>query len=260
MGVLLEVKDINRFFGGLQAVRGVSFTVPEGVIKAIIGPNGAGKTTLFNVICGNLSPTSGSILFRGRAISHLKPFQIAALGISRTFQTTRLFPHMTVLENVMVGRHTRSRTGFLGAMLSLPNAWREESEIESKAMETLGLFGLHSLADEHAGNLPFGLQRRVEFARAISTEPQLVLLDEPAAGLNITETNELAGLIRRIRGWGVTILVVEHDMSLVMGISDEIVVLDEGNKLAEGTPETIQRDPEVIKIYLGEQDASSPES
>jgi len=249
---LLETRELSRSFGGIQAVREVSFSVPRGAIVAIIGPNGAGKTTLFNLIAGTVRPDGGSVLFRGEAITARKPHAIAALGIARTFQTTKLFPRMTVLENVMVGRHPRTRSGFVAGMLSLPRTWREEREIREKALAILDEFGLGAHAGATAGGLPFGLQRLVEFARALATEPALLLLDEPAAGLNIYETGELAGLIARIRDRGVTCLLVEHDMSLVMNVSDGVIVLDQGRKIAEGPPREVQRNPEVIRIYLGD--------
>jgi branched-chain amino acid transport system ATP-binding protein len=249
---LLETRSLHRFFGGLHAVKDVSFKVPQGAIKAVIGPNGAGKTTLFNLIAGTLAPHQGTVLFRGRPITARKPHAIARLGIARTFQTTKLFPHMTVLENVMVGRHPRTRAGFLAGMLNLPHTWRENRQIEAKAREVLADLGLAACAGQIASNLSFGRQRLVEFARALATEPSLLLLDEPAAGLNIYETRELATLIQSIRDRGVTCLVVEHDMSLVMDISDEVVVLAQGEKIAEGPPRAIQRDPEVIRIYLGD--------
>ena len=248
---LLEIRELSRSFGGLKAVNDVSFTVRADSIKSVIGPNGAGKTTLFNLISGMLPCDSGSILQKGREITGFQPHRIAALGLSRTFQTTKLFSRMTVLENVMVGRHTRTRAGFLSGVLSLPWTWREEREIRERSMELLDTLGLADAAAELASNLPFGRQRLLEIARALATEPSLLLLDEPAAGLNIYETREMADLVLKIRGWGITVLLVEHDMSLVMDISDEIVVLNYGRKVAEGEPAAIQRDPEVIRIYLG---------
>ena len=248
---LLEIRELSRSFGGLKAVNDVSFTVRADSIKSVIGPNGAGKTTLFNLISGMLPCDSGSILQKGREITGFQPHRIAALGLSRTFQTTKLFSRMTVLENVMVGRHTRTRAGFLSGVLSLPWSWREEREIRERSMGLLDTLGLADTAAELASNLPFGRQRLLEIARALATEPSLLLLDEPAAGLNIYETREMADLVLKIRGWGVTVLLVEHDMSLVMDISDEIAVLNYGRKVAEGEPAAIQRDPEVIRIYLG---------
>lgn len=258
--VLLETRKLNRYFGGLHAVKDVSFAVHRGEIKAVIGPNGAGKTTLFNLIAGTIPPHNGEVTFQGSPITGWKPHAVAGLGIARTFQTTKLFPEMTVLENVMVGRHPRTRSGFVAGMLNLPRTWREERESKAKAQEILADLGLSTCALETAANLSFGRQRLVEFARALATEPDLLLLDEPAAGLNIYETQALAELIVKIRNRGVTCLVVEHDMSLVMNISDDVVVLDQGAKIAEGPPRAIQRDPEVIRIYLGDNHAQDPQS
>jgi branched-chain amino acid transport system ATP-binding protein len=258
--VLLETRGLHRSFGGVQAIRDVSLRVPRGAIKAIIGPNGAGKTTLFNLIAGTIPPQQGEVTFQGRRITAWKPHVVAGLGIARTFQTTRLFPHMTVLENVMVGRHSRTRSGFLAAMLNLPRTWREDRQTRAKAEAILDDLGLRDSAEEMASNLSFGRQRLVEFARALATEPILLLLDEPAAGLNIYETKALSELILKIRDRGVTCLIVEHDMSLVMNISDDVVVLDQGQKIAEGPPRVIQRDPEVIRIYLGDDYAENSQS
>lgn len=258
--VLLETRNLHRHFGGVHAVSDVSFDVPAGAIKAVIGPNGAGKTTLFNLIAGTIPPHQGQVLFQGRRITAWKPHAVAALGIARTFQTTKLFPHMTVLENVMVGRHPRTRSGFIAGMLNLPHTWREDRETRATAEAILENLGLAAFAGETAANLSFGRQRLVEFARALATEPVLLLLDEPAAGLNIYETKELSDLILKIRDRGVTCLIVEHDMSLVMNISDDVVVLDQGRKIAEGPPREIQRNPDVIRIYLGDDYAANPES
>ncbi len=252
---LLEIKNLSRSFGGLQAVSEVSFKLETGMVKAVIGPNGAGKTTIFNLICGNLPPTSGTIKFQGRPIEHLPAHDIAALGMSRTFQNIKIFPGMTALENVMVGCHTWSKSGFIAGMLRLPQTFREERQIRKKAMELLELVEIPQMANSPAASLAFGQQRAVELARALAADPGLLLLDEPAAGLNIYETAELARLITRIKGLGVTILLVEHDMSLVMDISDEILVLDFGKKLAEDIPSRIQQNKEVIRIYLGDEDA-----
>ena len=257
--VLLETKSLHRSFGGVHAVRDVSMQVRRGMIKAVIGPNGAGKTTLFNLIAGTIPPQKGEVTFQGKRITAWKPHAVAGLGIARTFQTTKLFPHMTVLENVMVGRHPRTRSGFLAGMLNLPCTWREDCDIRDKARAILEDLGLANYASETASNLPFGRQRLVEFARALATEPILLLLDEPAAGLNIYETKELSELILKIRDRGITCLVVEHDMSLVMNISDDVVVLDQGQKIAEGPPHVIQRNAEVIRIYLGDDYGPSQE-
>ena len=217
----------------------------------MIGPNGAGKTTLFNLISGMLAADSGVVRQNGKEITRLQPHRITEMGICRTFQTTKLFSRMTVLENVMVGRHPRTRAGFLSGVFNLPWTWKEEREIRERSLELLDSLGLMGTAEDLASNLPFGKQRILEIARALATEPSLLLLDEPAAGLNIYETREMADLVLKIRKWGITVLLVEHDMSLVMDISDEIVVLNYGRKVAEGKPEDIQRDPEVIRIYLG---------
>jgi branched-chain amino acid transport system ATP-binding protein len=258
--ILIETRNLHRRFGGLHAVNDVSVRVPRGLIKAIIGPNGAGKTTLFNLIAGTIPPHDGEVFFMGKRITAWKPHAIAGLGIARTFQTTKLFPHMSVLENVMTGRHLRTRSGFIACMLNLPRTWKEDRQCRESSLAILKDLGLLDYAEETAANLPFGRQRLVEFARAIATEPLLLLLDEPAAGLNIYETKELADLILKIRDRGITCLVVEHDMSLVMNISDEVVVLDQGRKIAEGPPRAIQRDPEVIRIYLGDNHAQNIES
>jgi branched-chain amino acid transport system ATP-binding protein len=252
--VLLSVQAVTRHFGGVRAVSDVSFEVPRGVIKSIIGPNGAGKSTLFNLIAGDFPPQQGRVVFEGRTITGLAQYKIAAAGIARTYQTTRLFEHMTVLENVMVGRHVRSKTGFLASVLKLPSALREEKAILRKAEEIIDLFALTPYRKETAGNLAFGIKRRVEFARAFASEPQLLLLDEPAAGLNIPETRALAALITTMKSLGVTVLLVEHDMTLVMGISDEVFVLNEGCRLLEGAPRDVQRHPDVIRVYLGEDE------
>lgn len=252
---ILELKDLSLSFGGLQAVNRVSFTVSEGTIKALIGPNGAGKTTLFNLISGDMKPDSGTVEFDGKPIQGLKPYQVAATGIARTFQHIRLFPKMTALENVMIGRHVHSRAGFFAGMLNLPRTWSEEKRIRGKSLEIMDFFGIKKLTEYEATSLAYGQQRVVELARALACEPKLLLLDEPAAGLNMHETAEMADLITRIRGLGITVLIVEHDMSLVMNISDEIIVLSYGQKIADGAPQAVQRNKEVISVYLGEEDA-----
>lgn len=252
---LLEIQNLNRRFGGLHAVNSVSFAVEPGMIKSVIGPNGAGKTTLFNLIAGNLPANSGTIHFDNKKINGYKPYQIASLGLSRTYQNIKLFHGMTALENVMVGRHIRSKAGFMAGMLNLPWTWSEEKKTKEKALEYLDLLGVSECADIEISNLSFGQQRGVEFARALATEPTLLLLDEPAAGLNIYETAEIGCLISKIRESGITVLLVEHDMSLVMDISDEIVVLSFGEKIAEDLPHNIQQNEEVIRIYLGDEDA-----
>lgn len=252
---LLEVKNISKRFGGLQAVKDVSFGVEQGSIKAVIGPNGAGKTTLFNLVSGFLSPDSGAIVYRDAPIHGKPPHEIAAQGLSRTFQHIRLFAHMTALENVMVGRHVRSRAGFVAGMLNLPWTGREEKEIRERALEIMGFMGIAGLADADAVSLSYGQQRAVELARALAGGPSLLLLDEPAAGLNMRETADMAKLINRVRDLGITVLIVEHDMSLVMNISDEILVLSYGETIADDVPRAVQSNPEVVRVYLGEDDA-----
>jgi len=248
---LLEAEGIRRGFGGLLAVNNVAFRVERGHIKAVIGPNGAGKTTLFNLISGLLAPDAGAVRFDGRTITGLKPFQIARLGLSRTFQTPSLFLQMTVLDNVMAGRHCRTACGAWAAALRLPRQRREEQAIREASLERLRYVGLAETAALPVSSLPFGQRRMVELARALATDPQLLLLDEPASGLNTRETEDLAALICRIRDGGVTILLVEHDMSLVMDISDEILVLNHGTPIAEGPPAVVRNDPRVVAVYLG---------
>lgn len=251
---MLALNGVHKRFGGLHAVNDVSFAVPPGSIKAVIGPNGAGKTTLFNLIAGNLPVSAGTITFQGQEIQGKKTHQIARMGMARTFQNIKLFHGMTALECVMVGRHTQSRAGFFSGLFALPWTWREERAIRKRSMELLDMLQIADLADIEVTSLAFGQQRAVEMARALAAEPRLLLLDEPAAGLNIYETAEVARLISMIRDMGVTVLLVEHDMSLVMDISDEIVVLSFGSKLAEDIPANIQKNAEVIKIYLGEDE------
>ena len=243
--------QLNRRFGGLHAIDNVSFTVAAGMIKGLIGPNGAGKTTLFNLISGMLKSDSGTILFNGQPIQHLAPHKIAAYGIFRTFQNIKLFAKMTVLENVMIGRHTKSKAGMAAGLFNLPRTWQEEKQIRAQALAMLDLLGIVHLAHVDAQSLAFGQQRHVELARALAGEPTLLLLDEPAAGLNIHETEQLGELIQKIKRLGITILLVEHDMSLVMTVCDELVVLSFGQMIADGKPREIQRHPEVIRVYLG---------
>jgi branched-chain amino acid transport system ATP-binding protein len=249
---LLEVTGLHHWFGGLHVIDGVGFTCRAGLIKAIIGPNGAGKSTLFNLVAGSFPPVSGRVALAGRDVTGQPSHRIASLGVARTFQASRLFPGMSVLENVMAGCHVRGRSGFLAGMLRLPGARRDEREARRRSLAILEHFGIADLADADARSLPFGRQRVVEIARALVGEPRLLMLDEPACGLNIQETERLGELIRGVRARGVTVLVVEHDMSLVMGISDEVVVLDHGTLVAEGAPHAVQADPRVVAIYLGD--------
>ena len=251
---LLEVNNLSKRFGGLQAVKDVSFGVERGMIKAVIGPNGAGKTTLFNLLSGFADPDAGDVRFNGSQVHGKGPHEIAAAGISRTFQHIRLFSHMTALENVTVGRHVRSRAGFLAGMLSLPWTHAEEKDIREQALASMDFLGIAHLAENDATSLSYGEQRAVELARALASEPEMLLLDEPAAGLNMRETADLAKLIKRIRDRGITVLIVEHDMSLVMNISDEVVVLSYGEKIADDKPLEIQRNPQVISVYLGDDE------
>lgn len=252
-GILLDVKDVSKIFGGLMAVHRVSFQVARGKIIAIIGPNGAGKTTLFNVIAGLFPPSSGEIWFKDHKISGMASHQIASAGIARTFQLIQLFTNMTVHENVMVGRHPRTRAGFMSTALRLPTAIAEEKHIREKALEKLALVGLESRANGSPLSLPYGQQKILEIARALATEPELILLDEPAGGLSVHEIEGLARQILNIRDSGVTVLLVEHRMELVMGIADWVIVLNYGEKMAEGPPSQIQNDERVIAAYLGDE-------
>ena len=251
---LLSVRGIGKRFGGLQAVHDLSFDVAAGSIKALIGPNGAGKTTIFNLVSGFLHPDRGEIVFGGAEIQALSSSEVAVRGMIRTFQHIRLFPKMTVLENIMVGRHMHSRTGFLAGMLRLPFTWREERRTRERSVEIMEMLGIVGHAGTEATRLAYGQQRVVEIGRALACEPKLLLLDEPAAGLNMRETNDMGGLISRIRDMGVTVLLVEHDMSLVMKISDEVVVVSYGEKIAEDRPLAIQKNREVIRVYLGDDE------
>ena len=249
---MLEVSGITRLFGGVTALEDVSFTIGQGSITGVIGPNGAGKTTLFNIITGIYSRTSGRVTLEDRDISGLPPERLARLGMVRTFQNIELFGAMSVLENVMVGLHTKGSSGFLACSLKMPWSIAEERRIRETAMKWLEFTGITELADDCAGNLPFGKGRLLEIARALAVEPRIILMDEPAAGLNSKETLGLAQLIGKIRGMGGTVVLVEHDMELVMDVCDRIVVLNLGRKLAEGTPREIQENREVIAAYLGE--------
>lgn len=253
MTCLLQVDNLSKVFGGLVAVHDVSFAVHSGQIKALIGPNGAGKTTLLNMISGVFPPTSGTISLNNKLLHRLPTYRIAAQGIARTFQNVELFADMTVLENVMVGRHLHSRGGFFTAATRLGRTQAQEQRITAEAMAQLERVGLADLAQERAGDLPFGRQRLLEIARALAAEPTLLLLDEAASGLSTREKKDLVDLIFKIRETNVTIFLVDHDMELVMGISDEVVVLDHGEKIAEGTPTVVQQNERVIAAYLGEE-------
>jgi branched-chain amino acid transport system ATP-binding protein len=248
---LLRAVEVRKDFGGLTAVNDVSFDVHSGVIKAIIGPNGAGKTTLFNVLNGIESLTSGQIYLKGNSLHGLRSYRRALLGMSRTFQNLQIFYNMSVIENVMIGRHPRTHSGFMSGLFRVPKSRREEMEIWESAFEKLHLVGIESKALDEAGNLSFGELKLLEIARALATEPTLLLLDEPAAGLTPQEADRIMDLIFKIREQGTTILLVEHNMRLVMKISDEVVVLNYGKKIAEGPPPAIQNNDQVIEIYLG---------
>lgn len=250
---MLKTDKISKIFGGLTALEDVSFTIKKNEITGIIGPNGAGKTTLFNIITGLYTQTVGNIFLNDRNISSVPPEKLARLGLVRTFQNIELFGQMTVLENVMVGLHTKSRSGVISCAFKLPGHVREERKIKERAGEWLDFCGLSDLSGVAANNLPFGKGRLLEIARAMALEPQIILMDEPAAGLNSRETIHLADLIRKIRDSGVTVVLVEHDMELIMDICDSIIVLNLGRKLAEGTPREIQENPEVIAAYLGSE-------
>jgi len=253
---VLEVNNLTLTFGGVTALDDVSFAIQPGEILGLIGPNGAGKTTCFNVVTGVYKPTAGDVSFQGQPLAGLKRHQITRLGIARTFQNIRLFKSMTALENVMVGTDARHSTGVLSALFRLPLHRREEREGEDRAMELLRFMGLQAKCDELAANLSYGDQRRLEIARAMATKPSLLCLDEPAAGFNPAEKRTLMRLIRNVRDQGYTVLLIEHDMRLVMGVTDRIVVLEFGKKIAEGSPEQIRNDPAVIAAYLGVDEES----
>lgn len=248
---ILQVQTLSKAFGGVHAIDDLSFNIQPGTIHSIIGPNGAGKTTLFNLVTGVYTPTSGSVLFNGEPVTGKKPYQLAERGMSRTFQNLQIFMNMSALDNVMVGRHLHLNTRLLPSFLRLPGIVRQDREARELGRELMAFVGLEKYWEWEADAMPYGALKRLEIARALAADPKLLLLDEPAAGLNATETKEIDHVIQKVAEKGVTVVLVEHDMKLVMGISDHILVLDYGRKLTEGTPAEVRKNPDVIAAYLG---------